>query len=240
MKLRSVFQRITNSLRKALLPELMSLGSEYGCWTFCPTLINSGSVVYSFGVGEDISWDSGLIEKFGVLVHAFDPTPRAISFAKNAGISGRFVMNPHGVHNIDGTLEFFMPENPQHVSLSYSRKDTAPMQLPVKRLTTILAERGHQHIDVLKMDIEGSEYAVISELSSKPVPITQLLVEFHHGLHGFSWSDTETALEQLRQMGFILVHVSGTGREYSFLHRSAYLRSIKQKLFGRFRSSAAA
>ena len=30
-------------------------------------------MVYSFGVGQDISWDLAMIERFGVTVHAFDP-----------------------------------------------------------------------------------------------------------------------------------------------------------------------
>jgi len=34
------------------------------------------AVVYSLGIGEDISFDLALIEKYGARVHAFDPTPK--------------------------------------------------------------------------------------------------------------------------------------------------------------------
>ncbi|WMW22216.1 hypothetical protein RE476_12730 [Methanolobus mangrovi] len=38
------------------------LGSEYGGWAFCPENVGEQSVVYSFGIGEDISWDEALID----------------------------------------------------------------------------------------------------------------------------------------------------------------------------------
>ena len=37
---------------------------------------------HSGGVGEDASFDLGIIERFGCSVFAFDPTPRAIAFAE--------------------------------------------------------------------------------------------------------------------------------------------------------------
>ena len=35
-------------------------------------------------------------------------------------------------------------------------------------------------IDILKMDIEGAEYDVIDDIINSPVPIAQVLIEFHH------------------------------------------------------------
>ena len=38
-----------------------------------PGPIRADSVVYSFGVGTDVSWDKEMIQRFDVTVHAFDP-----------------------------------------------------------------------------------------------------------------------------------------------------------------------
>ena len=54
------------------------LGSEYGGYCMCPENIDRDCVVYSFGIGEDISFDLALIQRFGLSVYAFDPTPRSI------------------------------------------------------------------------------------------------------------------------------------------------------------------
>ena len=46
-----------------------------GGWWFAPQNLNADSIVYSLGVGDDIDFDLSVIEKYGVEVHAFDPTP---------------------------------------------------------------------------------------------------------------------------------------------------------------------
>jgi hypothetical protein len=39
-------------------------------------------VVFSFGVANDIRFDTGVIDHFGCTVHAFDPTPRWVEWIK--------------------------------------------------------------------------------------------------------------------------------------------------------------
>jgi len=46
----------------------------------------------------------------------------------------------------------------------------------MKTFDDITRELGHNHIDVLKMDIEGSEYDVIGTILASPVTIDQILV----------------------------------------------------------------
>src|SRR5436305_14661221 len=58
--------------------ERLYLGNERARWCVCPTNLSADSVVYSFGIGEDISFDLQLIDRFAVKVHAFDPTPRSL------------------------------------------------------------------------------------------------------------------------------------------------------------------
>ena len=40
--------------------------------------LDAGSVVYSFGFGEDLSFEIGLAARYGVTVHLFDPSARAL------------------------------------------------------------------------------------------------------------------------------------------------------------------
>ncbi|GIS18490.1 MAG: hypothetical protein CM15mP120_04060 [Pseudomonadota bacterium] len=44
-----------------------------------------------------------------------------------------------------------------------------------------MRDLGHDHLDVLKMDIEGAEYAVLDDMLQSNILPDQLLVEFHHG-----------------------------------------------------------
>ena len=43
-----------------------------------PEFINEKSIIYSFGIGEDISFDLSLIKEFDCNVFGFDFTPKSI------------------------------------------------------------------------------------------------------------------------------------------------------------------
>ena len=58
-------------------------GSGYGGWDVIIDSLSQNSVVYSFGVGEDASFDIDLIKEFGLKVFAFDPTPKSIKWVKD-------------------------------------------------------------------------------------------------------------------------------------------------------------
>lgn len=198
------------------------LGSAYGGWTIMQGTIGPSSVVYSVGVGADASFDIALIERFGARVHAFDPTPQSIDWVARQGFPAAFVMHPYGLADLDGTVTFNPPENPQHVSHTMLERPTTSARaitVPVKRLATIMAELGHLHVDLLKMDVEGAEYAVIDDILASPVRPTQWLVEFHHRFPGVGIARSKAAIAALRSAGYRLFAVSATGEEFSFVDR---------------------
>jgi FkbM family methyltransferase len=85
----------------------------------------------------------------------------------------------------------------------------------------LLDEAGIRTLDLLKMDIEGAEYAAIDDLLKSYVPITQLLIEFHHVIGDrASLGRTQRAIESLNAAGYRVFHISPVGFEYSFV-RSA-------------------
>ena len=204
--------------------ERLVLGSEYGAHCVGISELGPESVVYSFGVGEDVSMDVALIERFGMTVHAFDPTPRSIEWVKKQDLPDRFVMHPLGVADYDGTARFRPPMDPTHIShtlLDRKPTDHAAIEVEVKRLVTIMGELGHDRLDVLKMDVEGAEYEVIEDLTTSGVEADQVLVEFHHHLKEVPLRDTREAVAELQGAGYRIFHVSPTGREYSFIHERA-------------------
>ncbi|MDK2892494.1 FkbM family methyltransferase [Methanohalophilus sp.] len=151
--------------------EIEYLGSKYGGWAFCPENIDSQSVIYSMGIGEDVSWDEALIKNKNVNVHGFDPTPKAIEFVKNKNLE-QFILHPIGVASINGMVDFFPPKNTNHVSCSLiekSNNSSKPIKVKVETIDNIMAQLGHKNIDILKMDIEGAEYEVIPDMLYKNI-----------------------------------------------------------------------
>ena len=207
--------------------ETLELGGPcYGSWTISPDRIAPGGVVYSFGVGEDISWDLAMIERFGVTVHAFDPTPRVIQWVKRQQLPDRFVFHEYGIADYDGHVRFYPPENSEWVSHTIlERLATAAhaIDVPVHCLRTIMASLEHERVDLIKMDIEGAEYAVVADiLQTQPVMggAEQLLIEFHHRFAGKDVADTQTCIRALNNSGFRCFDVSPSGEEWSFLRNA--------------------
>lgn len=200
------------------------LGSDYGGWTFWPAPLGGESVVYSFGVGEDITFDLSLIAKFGCALHAFDPTPRSIAWVRRQTLPAQFHFHDYGLSNKDGLASFVPPTDPSQVSYRMTGEGTvaaAAEQFPVRRLAPIAAELGHERIDLLKMDIEGAEYDVLEDLLATDLWVGQILVEFHHRSRAGWLGRTRRALEQLRGAGYRLFEVAPTGEEYSFVNQNA-------------------
>jgi FkbM family methyltransferase len=195
-------------------------GTDYGGWTIVKDSLNPSSIVYSFGVGMDISFDVSIIERYGCKVHAFDPTPRVAEWLKTQNISKLFNFHPIGLSDQNSEITFYLPLNPSDIShAAIDTGSSETISVPANRLDTILKNLNHDYIDVLKMDIEGFEYVVIPDLILSNIRPKQLLVEFHHVMKGYKNSDTEKIIEQLKNYNYELFHVSDTFSEFAFIDK---------------------
>ena len=93
---------------------LERLGSDYGGWFAPAGELGPESVVYSAGIGGDVTFDKALIKLRGCRIYGFDPTPTAIDFVANqfkAGeLSSLFHFTPTGLWDSETTLTFFAPK----------------------------------------------------------------------------------------------------------------------------------
>lgn len=194
------------------------LGNDGAAWCVLTDVLTTNSVVYSAGIGEDISFDVELIKRFGVHIHAFDPTPRSLAWLKSQKLPEGFEPHEYGLADRDGAMTFLPPEDANHVSYTsiLDGRTGVPTEAPVQRLSSIMTALGHSMIDLLKMDIEGAEYSVIEDILSSHTPVRQLLVEFHHSWPHIGVQRTQAALKQLRLNGYRIFDISPSGSEISF------------------------
>lgn len=196
------------------------LGTEYGGWPLLKDETPPGALVYSFGIGEDVSFDLAAIEKFGCRINAFDPTPKSTAWLASQKLPSEFVFHPIGIANRDGEAEFFAPATEGYVSFSVSPDPSvltaSSIKAKVMRLASIVSLLDSIEPNILKMDIEGFEYDVIADMLAGTIRPQQLLVEFHHDMYGIPAARTTEVVYRLRQSGYKLYYVSSIGREYGF------------------------
>lgn len=186
----------------------IKLGSRYGGWWVDLDRLDEHSVVYSAGVGEDITFDIELIKRTNCTVHAFDPTPKSIAWLGSQNLPPKFIAHPVGLSRLNGERKFFPPKNKEWVShsvLSYDKDVDSFIVCEFLSLSTLMAELGHTHIDLLKMDIEGSEFEVFEDLVDNNIKVDQLNVE----VHGDVDSGVRIACEKLAKCNLELVHSEG-------------------------------
>ena len=206
--------------RAQLNRRMERFGSDYGGYWLDASMIHRGAVVYSLGIGEDISFDLSLIERFGLDVQAFDPTPKVKKWLSAQPLPRQFHFHEAGIASHDGAETFYLPPREDWVSHSviqarqYGRES---VRFPVMRLTTAMQLQGHRQIDILKMDIEGAEYAVIEQIVKEKIPVRQLLVEFHHRLSSVGMDKTRTALSQLEGYGMRISYICPRKEVFTFL-----------------------
>jgi FkbM family methyltransferase len=186
---------------------LEKIGSAYGGWIVPTAVVRSSWTCYCGGVGEDITFDLGLIERFGCTVFAFDPTPRAVAHV-DAVASGepRFRFLPVGLWSEDTTLRFFAPRNPAHVSHSVVnlQRTKASFDAPCRSLPSLMQELGHDRIDLLKLDIEGAEHEVVRSMLERGIRPTVLCLEIDQPVKPLAFWRT---VRRIRGAGYELVAV---------------------------------
>ena len=95
-------------------------GSEYGGWWYDLRAVSTSAIVYSFGLGEDTSWDEAILDRGGT-VYGFDPTPKSIKYISHRRElwtrKGKFHHFAVGLSTRKGKVEFTKPLNPEHVSM---------------------------------------------------------------------------------------------------------------------------
>lgn len=221
---RHIWRRVKKLLKPPLhKPEIRVrydiLGSGYGGWPVMRGSLAPHNVVYSFGIGEDITFDLGVIERYQSRVEAFDPTPRCIAWLERQSLPDQFHFHPKGLSDKATVLTFSAPPEKDYVSYTVAHREesTETITLPVFPLSDLMTQIGDKQIDLLKMDIEGSEYPVIDDLIAKQILPRQLCIEFHHGMFGYTDEQTIEAVSKLKRVGYKIYYVSDLGHEYGFL-----------------------
>lgn len=195
------------------MTNVVKLGTDYGGWLIDLDMVPEGSTVISAGVGEDISFDLELINKFSCYIIGIDPTPKSHKFieSQNRLKNLELVMNNFNLtkkaltHKNDDLIKLFKNTNLNHVSESELPDHNAVSQFDYHFAETVdlpFLFTKYDNVSIIKMDIEGSEYNVIENLQYIPESVKQICIEFHHFCLDKTIEDTKKCIERIQAFGF--------------------------------------
>ena len=189
--------------------DLIAVGDlGYGGYLLPQSLLGPDSVCYLAGTGEDISFDLGVIARFGCHVIAMDPVPRAAEYVSVAAShEPRFHFMPVALWSTDTTLTFHAPREDGYVSQSaVNLHDTTPdFEAPARAVASLMSELGHDHIDLLKVSAEGSEYEILEHVAKSNIDVRVLCVEYAQPAAA---SRAQQSVDMLKSAGYKLVAAS--------------------------------
>ena len=178
------------------------------CYYIRPVLTEH-STVLDCGTGSDANFARELIDRFGVRAIGVDPTVkhRAGLEALEHRTGGRFTLLPVALAGVGGEVAFFQSESNESGSIyqdhaNVMRDRITTYNVEALSLDQLLESVGQ--VDLLKLDIEGAEYAVLDATRDDLIErIPQIVVEFHHGiLKRSSGADTVRRIARFRELGY--------------------------------------
>jgi len=134
-------------------------------------LPQDGLVVYSFGINDESSFEAELLERV--------PSARIWGYDFSVDAWG-----PQITQEIRARTHF--------KKVGLGKQDSHASDPPFWTLPSLMKENGHEYIDILKVDVEGSEYDALDTVmdafertrsaSGKGVlPVGQVMIELHLG-----------------------------------------------------------
>lgn len=204
-------------------------GNDYGGFDVVPEIFDEYKngripVVYSFGIGEDLSFSEAIHKNWNCEIFAFDPTPKSIEYVEKSEIykSNRFHFYKWGISDKDEMGLFHLPKNEKYVSgsiLNHSGLKKETIDVELKRVSTIMKLLGHKEIALLKMDIEGAEFSVVSDILESDIPFWELCIEIHNRFFQNGNALLEEMLHKLNHKGYYIASISENFQEITFIKK---------------------
>jgi FkbM family methyltransferase len=215
---------------------MLRLGTEYGGWIIPENnILNENSIIYSGGVGEDISFDIKLQSKYGCNIILIDPTQKALNHYKECiqyfkDKDFRFTGNiqndyykeieketpdfnkikyiNQGLWNKKDTLKFYKQNNNDYVSQSLIQNmfgDNYDI-VDVDSIKSIMNKNNHNKVDLLKIDIEGAENIVLEQMLDDKIYPKYLCIEFDLIIKNKDpQQTTQKIIDRLLQTGYKII-----------------------------------
>lgn len=193
-----------------------------------PTVIDIGAHVGIFAIE--------LCERFpGARVWSFEPSPVTFAYllanVQDNGLTDAVQVFNLAVSSREGALTFFEDERGSAANTAFPellRPGQRRIEVRTRPFSSIIAGAG-EHIDLVKIDCEGGEYAIVIDSADRTWDAVDNVALEYHPVDGHSWDELDA---RLRGLGFTRtaheVRGAGWGTAY-FARRPGDGRTARQR-----------
>ncbi|KAI9815409.1 MAG: hypothetical protein M1832_005479 [Thelocarpon impressellum] len=119
------------------------------------------TIIYSFGVEQDSAFEEAMLSRTNAEIFAYD-----------------FTVDDFGTQ-----LTQAHRDRSHFMKIGLSGEDKLTAVPPFYTLSSLMRVNGHSYIDILKIDVEGSEYdafdRLMDDFEGQDLPIGQIMIEIH-------------------------------------------------------------
>lgn len=117
-----------------------------------------------------------------------------------------------------GKAEAVRIDDRQEVGSQFRRVGNTGVAVPAVSLAEVIADCGWDRVDLLKMDIEGSEFEALLATDAETISrISRVVMEFHPRYDESRYT-SKVLTEYLRRNSFRIVRIRDDGEGYGILH----------------------
>jgi FkbM family methyltransferase len=199
-------------------PTTLALGSDYGGWVLPGEVIDASWTCYLVGAGGDVSLELELVSRYEATVRSFDAVACFVESAREeAGEPPLFSAHHAAVAVTDGPICMQRSHDPvsQSVSAAQLYESANYVEQPGRTLPSLISELGDSSVELLKLDIEGSEYEVLPTLDLAALGVKLFAAQLHHN---GTVRQAKQLIADLREQGYELV-ACRPAVKLAFLHR---------------------
>jgi len=209
--------RIKNYIKRNLLKyRRLKKARLYGLKYVKPNFIyfprfSESPVIVDVGCGYEADFSKYMIDNYNALAFCIDPTKKHAPILKRLEeqFEGHLKYLQYAISSTDEEITFFESEINEsgsiynnHVNVINDKTISYKVKaLSIPSLKDVIKK---DHIEFLKLDIEGAEYKIFSNFDFKALTgVDQLFIEFHHQqIESRRQSETFDIVQKIERAGF--------------------------------------
>lgn len=172
---------------------------------------NENSVIIDVGCGFLAEFSCSLIKEYNLMAYGVDPTlkHKPLLAEIEANNNGKFIHVPVAIAKQNGKLNFHETLDHESGSILDNHKNILndsirTYEVESMNLLTLLDHLHLSEVDLLKLDLEGAEFELLTNITENDLkPFKQIFIEFHHlAVQGYSKNDTARIVKRIKTLGF--------------------------------------